>query len=69
MKAMNLKEGGHYTGLSHHTLRLYVRIGLLTHYKIGRRIVIFQHDLDEFLAKRRVEAREDTRRAIRLPCS
>jgi hypothetical protein len=61
MKAMTLEEGGHHTGLSHQTLSLYVPAGLLTHDKIGRRIVISQDDLDQFLAERRIEAREGHR--------
>jgi excisionase family DNA binding protein len=45
-------------GISPHTVRMLVRQKLLTHYRVGRRIVILDVDIDAFMAKRRVPARE-----------
>jgi excisionase family DNA binding protein len=46
------------TGISKHTLRLYVRRRLIGHYRIGRRIVFSDGDIADFLARHRVPAHE-----------
>jgi excisionase family DNA binding protein len=49
------------TGLSKHTLRSYIRRRLIAHYRIGRRIVLTDSDISDFLARHRVPASEQVR--------
>jgi len=52
----DLKYGAAFLGLSPHTLRALARRKAITHYKIGRRLVFKDQDLQEYLDRHRVEA-------------
>jgi excisionase family DNA binding protein len=54
----DLEYAARFTGLSKFTLRAYLRRGLIAHYRIGRRIVLKDSDLEAFMRRHRVEARE-----------
>ena len=58
-KGETLDEGAAFLGVSPHTLRFYVKTGRVTYYRIGRRIIFRREDLEEFLSKNRVPAREE----------
>lgn len=52
----SLKWAGLKMGISEHTVRALVRRKALAHYRVGRRIVILDPDIDAFMARRRVPA-------------
>jgi excisionase family DNA binding protein len=54
----DLEYAAQFTGLSKFTLRVYLRRGLIAHYRLGRRIVLKDSDLEAFMRRHRVEARE-----------
>lgn len=54
----SLRWAGRKMGISPHTVRMLVRQRALAHYRVGRRIVILDPDIDAFMARRRVAARE-----------
>jgi hypothetical protein len=54
----DLREAGRRMGISEHTVRALVRQRALAHYRIERRIVLLEPDIDAFMAKRRVVARD-----------
>jgi excisionase family DNA binding protein len=54
----DLRGAGRKMGISPHTVRVLVRRRELAHYRIGKRIVITDPDIDAYMARRRVAARE-----------
>jgi len=50
-------------GVSPYTLRTWVRERKIPYYKCGRRLVFSRGDLEVFLARVRVQARDDISRA------
>lgn len=54
----DLKYAAKFTGLSKFTVRAYVRRRLIAHYRVGRRLVFKDEDLEQFMRRYRVEARE-----------
>jgi len=56
---LSIEEAAARLGVSKFTLRSWIRQRRLAHYRLGRRVVLAEHDLDRFLETRRVEARED----------
>jgi excisionase family DNA binding protein len=54
----DLRGAARQMGISPHTVRMLVRQKALAHYRVGRRIVIFDSDIAAFMARRRVAARE-----------
>ncbi len=55
-RMLNFEEAGILVGCSPHTLRVWVRQGLITHFRLGRRIVFRPQDLTAFVEARRVVA-------------
>jgi excisionase family DNA binding protein len=53
----NLRDTGRKMGISPHTVRVLVRRRELAHYRIGKRIVITDADIDAYMARCRVAAR------------
>lgn len=53
----DLKYAGAFTGLSPHTIRALVRRKMLAHYRVGRRLIFRDSDLQAFLDRHRVEAK------------
>ena len=53
----NLRGAGLRMGISPHTVRALVRRRDLGHYRIGKRIIITDEQIDEFMARHRVAAR------------
>ena len=51
-------EAGRLLGVSPFTVRAWIRERRIPFFRCGRRIVFSRHDLEEFLASNRVEARE-----------
>jgi excisionase family DNA binding protein len=44
------------TGLSKHTVRLKARRGEIAHFKLGRRLVFRDADLEDYMRRHRVDA-------------
>jgi excisionase family DNA binding protein len=53
----NLTYAGKFLGLSPHTVRQLARRQQLAHFRIGRRLIFKDSDLEAFMASRRVEAK------------
>jgi excisionase family DNA binding protein len=53
----DLPYAAKYLGLSVHTVRQLARRRQLTHYKLGRRLVFKDDDLQHYLDRNRVEAK------------
>ena len=53
----DLKGAAVRMGLSPHTVRVMVRRRILGHFRFGKRIVITDEQIDECMARHRVEAR------------
>jgi excisionase family DNA binding protein len=53
----DLKYASAFMGLSVHTVRALARRKALAHYRLGRRIVFKDRDLQEYLDRHRIEAR------------
>lgn len=53
----DLKYAAAFTGLSAHTVRALARRKMLSHFRLGRRLIFKDADLEAFMASRRVEAR------------
>lgn len=53
----DLRYAALFMGLSVHTVRQKARRGELAHYRLGRRLVFKDTDLEAFMARHRVEAR------------
>ena len=51
----NLGYAATFMGLSKHTVRALARRRAIAHYRIGRRLVFKDADLEVFMATRRVE--------------
>ena len=51
---VGIVEAGRLLGLSHFTIRAWVRERRIPHYRCGRRIVFSRRDLDEFLTRCKV---------------
>ncbi len=54
---MSIEEAAAQIGVSKFTVRTWVRQRRLGHFRLGRRIVISQGDLERFLAAHHVEPR------------
>jgi excisionase family DNA binding protein len=54
---IGLKEAAELTGLSHWTLRQYIREGRLRAVRIGRRVLIEPSELERLVEQGRSEAR------------
>lgn len=57
MQNLSIPEAAARLGVSKHTLRGWLRRRLLAHFRLGRRVLVSEADLRDFLASRRVEAR------------
>ncbi|TME71032.1 MAG: helix-turn-helix domain-containing protein [Chloroflexi bacterium] len=53
---LSVSEAATMLGVSHFTVRAWLRARLIPHYKLRRRIVLDRADVEAFLARRRVEA-------------
>lgn len=53
----DLKYAGAFLGLSPHTVRAMVRRKMLAHYRVGRRLIFRDSDLQAFMDRHRVEAK------------
>ena len=56
MKLLSFEEAGGILSTPPDTVRLWYRMGLLPHYRIGRRVLFAVEDLHAFLNARRVDA-------------
>lgn len=54
---LSFEEAGAVLGCSPHTLRVWARQGLISHARLGRRIVFSPEDLEGFVNSRRVKAK------------
>jgi excisionase family DNA binding protein len=54
---MGIEAGASYLGVSHWTLRRWLRLRLVPYTRLGRRLVVSKEDLDALLAAGRVDAR------------
>jgi excisionase family DNA binding protein len=52
----DLKYAAAFLGLSKHTVRQLARRKTIAHYRLSRRLVFKDHDLEEYLNRHRVEA-------------
>jgi excisionase family DNA binding protein len=58
---MGIDAGANYLGVSHWTLRRWVRMGMLPFTRLGARIVVSKTDLDEVLRAGRVRPTAERR--------
>jgi excisionase family DNA binding protein len=61
----DLKFAATFLGISPHTVRALARRHALAHFRIGRRLVFKEADLEAFLSRHRVDARPAPRTHIR----
>ncbi len=55
---LSVEQVGQRLGLSIFTIRSLLRRGAIAHHKLGRRIIVFEGDVQAFLAANRIEARD-----------
>jgi excisionase family DNA binding protein len=60
MPKLDAKQAAEYLGVTVATVRRFLWQRRLVHYKIGRRVVIEQRDLDRFLEAHRPPARDES---------
>lgn len=58
---LSVPEAASFLGVSVFTVRAWLRQRRLPYFRLGRRVVIAEADLERFLALNRVEAREAMR--------
>ncbi len=59
---LSVAEAAARLGVSRYTVRSWVRQRRLEHYRLGRRVVISQAEVERFLAVNRVPARDEVGR-------
>jgi excisionase family DNA binding protein len=57
-KRLSVEHGATILGVSEFTVRKWIRERRLAYHRVGRRIVLDRRDLETFLRRCRVEARE-----------
>lgn len=55
---LNVNQAAHHLGISKGTLYQYTHKKLVTHYKLGNRIMFKVSDLDKFMESNKVETME-----------
>jgi excisionase family DNA binding protein len=58
----DLRYAAGFLGLSPHTVRALARRRALAHFRLGRRLIFKDADLEGYLSKHRVEARPEAAR-------
>jgi excisionase family DNA binding protein len=58
-KGLSVRESAQRSGICHWTMRAWLRQGRLPYYRLGRRVVIDEKDLLEFLGAHRVSVAQD----------
>lgn len=56
-RLISIAEGATRLGISRFTLRSWIRLGVIPHVRLGRRILLAPIDIENFIATNRVEAR------------
>ncbi len=56
---LSVEEAAQRLGVSRYTVRSWLRQRRLEHFRLGRRVVLAERDVDGFLRRHRVEARTE----------
>ena len=56
---LSVREAGKILGISHHTIRAWIYQRRLPVVRLGRRVLIRREDLEDFIRRNRIPAREE----------
>jgi excisionase family DNA binding protein len=56
---LNIDQAAHYLCISRFTVRAWVQQKKIPYYKVGRRVLFSKEDLNDFIARGRVEVQRE----------